>query len=196
MYVKPKISRKEAEDIFASRKSLIPSIGQLFRKKNQILPEKIEVLYLPFYLFDVLVEKEKYAEKDVLINQQKITVSVDGLLGHSVFYAEDGMDTTKDPEISAVACDFQISASVAAEKALERYRGILLEHGLRSRSYLDIKEISEGEKIFHPFWIGYYRKRKGYDFKAMDAKSGEIQSIQMRRVFIKALKNLEQKDKA
>ena len=75
--------------------------------------------------------------------------------------------------------------------ALSQYKGILLERGLRTRSHPSAEEISEGRKIYYPFWVGYFKKKKGYDFKALDAVSGEIQGVRMRRVFIKVLKSIK-----
>jgi len=108
-----------------------------------------------------------------------------------VLYLEGALDVEKDPKTPAPAFDFELSSSDAAKMALDQYKGILLEHGLRTRSHPHAKEISEGKKIYYPFWIGYFKKKKGYDFKALDAVSGEIQGIKMRRVFIKALRSLK-----
>lgn len=194
MFVQTKISRQQAENIFSSKKSSFPLISKLFSRKNLIFPERIEVVYLPFYLYDVLVEKEKKGQKNTQKGRQTVTLSVDGLLGHAVLYAGDSLDVEKDPKTPAPACDFAISSSDAATTALEQYKGILLEHGLRTRSHPHAEEISEGKKIYYPFWVGYYKKKKGYDFKALDAVSGEIQGIKMRRIFIKALRKLGPKD--
>jgi len=190
MSIKPKISEQQAVNIFSTRKSCVPLMTKLFSRKNLISPERLEVLYLPFYLFDVVVEKEGKGRKNTQENQQRVTLSVDGLLGHAVLYAEDVMDAEEDPDTPTPICDFEISSSDAAKIALDQFKGILLEHGLRTRSHPDAREISEGKKIFYPFWIGYFKKKKGYDFKAIDAVSGEIQGVRMRRLFIKALKNL------
>lgn len=164
---------------------------RLLFRKNPISPERLEIVYLPFYLFDVSVENNE-ERKNARTNQHKVTLSVDGLLGDIVLYAEDCLDSEKDPKKPGLTPDFEISSSVAAKIALEKYKDILLEHGLRTRSHLGAKGISEGEKIFYPFWIGYFQRKKGYDFKALDALSGEIQGVKMRRVFIRALKNLRQ----
>jgi len=193
MFITPKIPRQQAENIFAGRKSSFPLIGTLFAGKNPSTPEKTEILYMPFYLFDVLLEPDKNVPANSRTNRQWITLSVDGLLGHTVLYATDVSDGEADLKSSALFCDFEISASAASKMALEQYKGILLEHGLRTRSSPHAKEISEGKRIFYPFWIAYVKTKRGYDFKALDAVSGEIQGIRMRRLFMKALKILAQK---
>jgi hypothetical protein len=191
MFIEPKISRQQAENLFVIKKSSLSLIFKLFSGKSQISPERMEVLYLPFYLFDVLVEKEEKGQKNTAPSQQHVTLSVDGLLGHAVLYAEDALDIEKDPKTPTPSCDFEISSSTAAKMALSQYKGILLEHGLRTRSHPRAEEISEGRKIYYPFWVGYFKKKRGYDFKALDAVSGEIQGVRMRRVFINALKSLK-----
>jgi hypothetical protein len=190
MFIKPKISRQQAENIFSTKKSFFPFIDKFFSKKNLISPERLEMVYLPFYLFDVLVEKEIKGNKAGDSPRQNVTLSADGLLGHAVLYAEDVLEVENDPETLAAACDFEISSSDAAKMALGQYKGILLEHGLRTRSHPRAEEISEGRKIYYPFWVGYFKKKKGYDFKALDAVSGEIQGVRMRKLFIYALRKM------
>jgi len=191
MFIKPKISQQQAENVFSAKKTPLLLISKLFPWKNPDSAERLEVLYLPFYLFYVQVEKEKKGKQESLSSKQTVILSVDGLLGHAVLYAENALDTEKDPKTPTPTCDFEISSSTAAKTALDQYKGILLEHGLRTRSHPRAEEISEGRKIYYPFWVGYFKKKKGYDFKALDAVSGEIQGIRMRRVFIKALKSLK-----
>ena len=47
-----------------------------------------------------------------------------------------------------------------------------------------------GILIILPLFMGYFKKKKGYDFKALDAVSGEIQGVRMRRVFMRVLRKL------
>ena len=190
MFIRPKITQKQAGVIFSIKKSSIPRIPKLFSRKKSPVPERLEMVYVPFYLFDVLVEKEIKGNKEGFSPKQYVTLSVDGLLGHAVLYAENALDVEKDPETPVPTCDFAISSSDAAKKALDQYKGTLLEHGLRTRGHPRVEKISEGRKIYYPFWIGYFKKKKGYDFKSLDAVSGEIQGVRMRRVFMKALRKL------
>jgi len=159
-------------------------------RKKGIPPEKLEVLYLPFFLFDIAVEKETGEKDRGISGRQNVTLTVDGLLGHAVLFAEDAWDVQNDPEPHVPVCDFTLASSRAAEVALEQYKGILLEHGLRTRSHSRAAAISEGRMIYYPFWVAYFKKKKGYDFKALDAVSGEIQGVRMRRVFMKAFREL------
>jgi hypothetical protein len=190
MFIQPKISREQAESIFAAKKSSFSWASKLVKQKNKVSPVRLEVLYLPFYLFDVQVEKEIKGKKTGDVSTHNVILTVDGLLGHAVLYGGKALDAENGREMIVPACDFEISAEDASKMALDQYKGILLEHGLRTRSHPIAESISEGRKIYYPFWIGYFKKKKGYDFRALDAVSGEIQGIKMRRVFIKALKDL------
>ena len=86
------------------------------------------------------------------------------------------------------ACDFVQSPGVARETAMDEYRWLLLEHGLRNKRQVSIRKISEPEKVHYPFWVAYFKRRGSYDFKALDAVSGELQGIKMRKVFLAAFR--------
>jgi hypothetical protein len=190
MFIKPKISLQQANTILHTKQIPHTLMYKLLPPQKPSSPEKVELLYLPFYLFDVLVEKIEKGQSKTLQNNQRVSLSVDGLLGHVVLYADTNLNFEKERKTAVPACNFEISASEAAKKALDQYKGILLEHGMRTRRSSNAKEISEGQKIYYPFWIGYYQKRHGYDFKAVDAVSGEIQGMRMRRIFVRMLKKL------
>ena len=144
-------------------------------------------MYLPFYLFDVSVRRENKKSKGVPPGAQRVRLSVDGLLAHAVMYAREELDMKAD-SLNVPHPDFDISQSVAEKTALEEYKAILLEHGLRTRSFPRAAQILRIQKIHYPFWIAYFRKGRGYDFKALDAVSGEIQGIKMRKVFLRAFR--------
>ena len=148
MFIKSRISQQQAENIFSTKKSSLSLISKLFSRKSLIFPKRLEVLYLPFYLFDVLVEKEEKGKKDTPTSQQQVTLSVDGLLGHAVLYAEDALDVEKDPKTLAPSCDFELSSSTAAKTALDQYKGILLEHGLRTQSSQGRGDIGRKKGLF------------------------------------------------
>lgn len=184
MFVIPKISEQEAKNIFSKKKKFSP----LKLKKISLSPERLEILYLPFYLFHVSVQMAGKGRHEKLPLIKKVTLSIDGLLGHSVFYAKDDLDV--ESRTQGAVCGFLLIPAEAQKAVLSEYRAFLLEYGLRTRSASQAEEISGGEKIFHPFWIGYFQKRGRYDFIALDAVSGEIQGIKMRKVFLKAFRIL------
>jgi len=176
MFVAQKVSKQEAENIFSSQRRFFFSIS----RKNRTVPDRIELIHLPFYVFEVDVESEG--------QRQKVSLSVDGLVGNAVFFTKDDIDIENMESFSS--CDFILSPSKAEDVILNEYKRLLLEIGLRTRKCSTAEDISGGKKIFYPFWVGYFKKRKGYDFKALDAVSGEIQGVKMRKVFLRALREM------
>jgi hypothetical protein len=107
-----------------------------------------------------------------------------------VFFSGDTL--VRKPGCEGAACDFVQNATVARETATEEYRWLLLEHGLRNKTAVSIEKISEAERVYYPFWVAYFKRRGSYDFKALDAVSGEIQGIKMRKVFLAAFRQMGQ----
>ena len=68
---------------------------------------------------------------------------------------------------------------------------MLLEHGLRNKTSTTVQNISNAREILYPFWVAYFQKENAYDFKALDAVSGEVQGIRMRKVFLRAFRQLD-----
>ena len=175
MFVDPRIKEEEARDILSWKKSLFSRII-----KKKITPNKVELVNLPFYLFEVRVEKKS--------KEQKLNIALDGLMGNTIFFAGDSLKFKKDSRNPK--CQFILSSTDAQRIAHDEFRWILLEQGLRSKISSAIKSISEAKKIIYPFWVGYFQKGKKYDFKALDGISGEIQGVKMRRVFLKAFRHM------
>jgi hypothetical protein len=176
MFATPKITKKQANSLLSKGGGVFP----LKFKKKRVFPERVEMVYLPFYLFHVTVEEGGKG--------QKVALCVDGLLGHSVFFVNQQMDLEEEKD--QTHCGFALTSDQAKKAVLDEYKKLLLEQGLRTRRELVIGQISHEKKIFYPFWIGYLKKTKGYDFKALDAVSGEIQGIKMRKVFFRAFHQL------
>ena len=176
MIVAPKISEEDARQIFSRSQSFF-FIKSL---KKPYPPKKTELLYLPFYLFDILLQ-----EDDV---EKKVTVSVDGLLGNTLFFLKNDLDYVSD--MDGPRCPFLLTQPEAEKIALDKYKWLLLEHGLKKKVKFSVEEITEVRTIHYPFWVGYFKKKKAYDFKVLDGVSGEIQGVKMRRVFLRAFRTL------
>ncbi len=123
---------------------------------------------------------------------QRVGIAVDAVLGSTVFFIGDTL--VRESGCDGAACKFVQSPEVARETAVQEYRWLLLEHGLRSKRTVSIREISEPQKVHYPFWVAYHKKRGSYDFKALDAVSGEVQGIKMRKVFLAAFRQMARDD--
>jgi hypothetical protein len=181
MYVIPEISKEEAENILSQKRTFLPI---RFRKKTVPL-KRVELIHLPFYLFDVMVVGQTEIEKQ----KEKVTISLDGLVGDNLFFV--GGNIKYRENVDNPVCPFVLSQSEAQQAAMDKYKWQRLEQGLRMKQKYIPGEIIEVRKIFYPFWVGYFQRGKGYDFKLMDGVSGEVQGIRMRKVFLKALRYMD-----
>jgi hypothetical protein len=145
-----------------------------------IQPTRVELVYLPYYFFDIEVAQDD--------GTQTVGVAVDGILGATVFFIGDTL--VRESLCDGALCDFVKSPNEARETAVQEYRWLMLEHGLRNKRAVTVEEISEPERVHYPFWVAYFKRRGSYDFKALDAVSGEIQGIKMRKVFLAAFRQM------
>jgi uncharacterized protein YpmB len=175
MYITPGITEEQARDILSQKKSLLPPRR---RKKRKVPLKRVELIYLPFYLFEVA-----YRHKE---GEGRALVSLDGLLGDNLFFVRE--DLTYRTEAVGPVCPFELGRREAEEKALDKYKWLQVEHGLRMKHKAIEGKIVEGKKIFYPFWVGYIQRGKAYDFRLADGVSGEVQGVRMRKVFLKALR--------
>jgi hypothetical protein len=170
--VKPLIREKEAIELIKKKR-------KFFIKRIKIV--KAELAYLPYYLFKLQINF-KEGEKEIL------AVS-DGVSGSFAYWSGEGVTFIKNNAINFF--DFRIDSKTARKEIETKYREILFNFNLQKRDYACLKGIKEIKKFYYPYWIVYFKKGNFYDFKAIDAVSGEIQGVKMKRVFIKALWNSE-----
>ncbi|MCP2604928.1 hypothetical protein NLC29_02100 [Candidatus Aminicenantes bacterium AH-873-B07] len=167
-FIKPFISKQEAYKLFSKKK-------KIFLKKSKI--EKLELVYLPYYLFKLTVNFPD--------GEKEIFAASDGIEGSFAYWSEKSIKFSRDGE--GFVFDFIIDSNKAKEKIEEEYRSILLLYNLKKKRNAWLNEIKKIDKFYYPYWIIYYRKRISYDFKILDAVSGEIQGIKMKRIFLIAL---------
>lgn len=177
MYISPKISIEEVKTILTQKKSLFP----IKIRPRSIYPKRIELIYVPFYLFEAILEGNGVERRSL--------ISVDGLVGEPSFYTSEDLQATDKMEVPT--CDVSISKEDAMKISTDFCKGLVLEQGLKFRKYSVVKQVRYLKQIFYPFWIGYFQKGKHYDFKAVDAVTGEIQRIKMRQLFLNALRLMQ-----
>jgi len=176
MYVKTEISKDEARQILSQRSSFLP----IRIKRKPVPPKSLELMHLPFYLIGIQLNGKS--------GKQEATISLDGLLGSSIFFAKSDLNYTE--KIENPICPFVLPKPEAQKKALKEYRWILLEHGLRTKKSSTVEKVTGVRAIFYPFWIGYFQRKKAYDFKAVDGVTGELQGVKMRKIFLRALREV------
>ena len=177
LFAVPAIHQDKAIELLTSPGS---SLAAKFGRKPTA-PTRTELLFLPYYCFDVELSGSG--------NGQTVRVAVDGLSGDAVFFITRELEFTSLEDQQS--CDFEISAHDAQEIAADQYKRMLLEHGLRNKTATTVHGISDADRTLYPFWVGFFRKGNTYDFKALDAVSGEVQGVRMRKVFLKAFRQLD-----
>ncbi|RQW00997.1 hypothetical protein EH223_16760 [candidate division KSB1 bacterium] len=167
-YIKTKITSEKAHHILSSPPGL-------FRKKRAI--DKIELFYLPSYIITVQVKTDKKIQNQSLC--------IDAVLGSFAFYTSS--KTSSTPECKFSTCPFLLQEEAIVNMALEEYRRHLLHSGLKMRYRFQVQKVISIERLFYPFWIGYFSRKNKLDFDVVDAVGGEHQGVALRPVFIKAL---------
>lgn len=141
----------------------------------------VERFFLPYHFFRVrFITDGQKTER---------TVALDGLLGEMMFFVSDDLKSvgSMDDEF----CPFLVSDDSALERLNDNVRWMRLESSLRQKISSGRREVVRTERVYYPYWVGYFRRRGLLDFKALDAVSGEIQSVRMRRVFLRAFRALQ-----
>ena len=176
--VSPTLSKEQATARLCTPATSFPA--RLWSKPIQ--PTRVELIYLPYYFFQFEISQET--------GTQKVGIAIDAVIGANVFFVGDTLVRTAGCD--GPTCDFLQSPPAAREAAENEYRWLLLEHGLRNKRKVSIAETSEAERVHYPFWVAYYKRRRSYDFKALDAVSGELQGIKMRKLFLAAFRQMAQ----
>lgn len=169
MFIASVISSSLAVDLLSKKNGVWPS------KRKMI---KVELIYLPVYLFAVKLEDNKGR----LLSDK---ISVDGIKGEFAFFNEPNYEASSTN--SKNKFDFKLTEKNARNIAIREYQRFLFKNNLKTRNYAKIIDFSAGRKIYYPYWIGYFKRKRAYDFNVIDAVSGGKQGIRMRPVFIDLL---------
>ena len=177
--VRPVLSKQEAENKLRLR-SPLPPFGK-------IRFDKIELSYLPHYLFDVTVEWK--AEREVA------RAAVDAVLGHFAMWRPGDleMEDAQGPEFEI---PFIIPRDEAREKLLAQYRWLLISTALKLRKRFRIIQTIPGPRLYYPFYTAYHRARGQWKFEACDAVSGMRQGGKVKDALLIGWVRSRQEDKA
>jgi len=173
-FVQALITQAEAEQ------NLAPKRWLFFSRKKRL--EKVERIYLPYFLFNV--ETEFKGKKEVLV------IAVDAIEGIAVFPKEKFVRFEEKENASPIP--FLLAEKDVRPAVFSAARDFSLQVGIREKLPLKIGEILFTKRVYYPFWMAYYSTSKGLTFTALDAVSGAIQGVKMRQVFVKVLRLLGQ----
>jgi hypothetical protein len=157
-----------------------PKAEELLSETNRIWPPrkkiiKVELIYLPLYLFTIKLEDKRGRQYNEM-------VSVDAIKGEFAFFRETDSEQPTNEIINNFSC--KLTESAARQIASGEYQRFLLKNNLKNSNTSRIINFSEGIRVFYPYWIGYLKRKNGYDFEVIDAVGGSKQGIKMRPVFI------------
>ena len=169
MFAKPLVERDSAlQSLTRRRLPLWPG------KKPS--PQKIELIYFPYYLFKISVA--------IGGGKREICVAADGLLGDLALPEMGTLEFLEQAD--SPRFNFQISMEEAREKVLDECRWVLVKHGFHRRNLPRMEAVAGVRRFYYPYWVAYYRKRKGYDFRAVDGLSRAPIAIRTRRALLAA----------
>lgn len=166
--VSPKISAEKARKILTKRGPF-----SLRRKREA---RKMELVYLPYYIYKAVVSQRN--------DEYEIFACMDGIRCDFSFFDEREMSFLHEP--AGAAFDFLVSPQESERACLDSFRWQIIRHGLRSKIRVSIKGIREADRIHYPYWVVYFKRRGGYDFRAADALTGELQGARLRKVLLTA----------
>lgn len=169
MFVIPEIDREKALEILAKK-------PRPFTRKRNLL--KIELLYLPSFLFLVRIKPDKG-------NRSVDYVVVEAI--HGEFALMEKCDYSPEPFLPCRIYDFILPPAEAEAIALNQYERILLKKSLKNKSLAVVESIELEKQFYYPYWIGYFRRKRALDFDVIDGMSGNHQGPKMRPVFIELL---------
>jgi hypothetical protein len=138
--------------------------------------EKLELLGLPHYLFQVEVAAANET-KTVAVAVEAVDGTVAVLEGGAAFSEE-----SKVTPLPAV-----LTLEEARDRVRTEFRWNLIAQAIKRKKHFQIKKVEGGELFYYPYWAGYYRRRGKWEFELMDAGSGMVQSSTVRRAVLKAL---------
>ena len=165
--LKAKIEKKQASVILQKPSNF------LFRKREIKLTE---LIFLPYYLFEVKVVFSNNLEMRKL-------VCVDGIEGEYAFI-ENPKILDNGVRNNENILDLKIDKEKARDIAQRTVKDVIL---MRMKKGIVISEITTQYlyMLNYPYWIGLYRKKRGVEFDAIDALTGQKQGIRMRPVLLK-----------
>ena len=176
LFVKPALSREEAIKRLALRSFLPPF--------SKVRMEKVEITYLPHYLFAIKVEWKG--------REEVVEAAADAILGHFALWRPEHAKLEPAPGV-----EFELPFFLAREEARERlireYRWVLISTALKLRRRFKVREVLPGPRMYYPFWTGYYRSRKRWNLEVADALTGMRQGGKVRDSILAAWMSRETK---
>ena len=148
--------------------------GKIFRSRKNV-PYQLELIYLPYYFFKILVKNKKGETRE-------FCGAIDAIVGN---FSLMDYPLLEPGEINQIEFKPKLSIEEAKSALLKGARWFLYQRSLPVRERYQLIEVGEGELVFYPFWVGYYRnKARALEFLGLDAINKVLQGGEGRKVFI------------
>jgi hypothetical protein len=166
---KPRIKKEEAEKLLCQGGKFLP-----FRRH---VPTRVELVEIPYYFFTLEVSLKTGRTRP-------FHAALDGILGTFAMVNLEALES-EDCDMVFEFC-FRLDDDEAKKRISDECRWELYRRALKDREAYEIKKISGATRGYYPYWVGYFERKKKWDFAALDAVTGVLQGGPMRRVFIQA----------
>jgi len=143
---------------------------------------QIELMYLPYYIFEATIE-DRGETRNAFYSVEAIQGAVVPFSPMTEVYAES---------TGILIRDFVLSKERAEDKVAAHLRGVVLGQSMKLKRTVSVTHIEYKQKLQFPFWVVYFQKKEKYDFKAIDAISGEFTPLSMRPVFLNIFREEKQ----
>jgi len=133
-------------------------------------------VHFPFYCFALQVEDRG--------SVREVWAGADGVLGTLVLLEKSRLQLSERDQTPEFP--FLLSRSEARAKVEADYRWILYRAKLK-RYPCRLLSLDEGDELWYPYWVGYFRVRGRWDFEVLDAVTGLPVGGPLRLAFLRGL---------
>jgi len=168
MYIRALVDRESAEKKISDKKILF------FKLKRKV--SKLEIIYLPYYVFKVVISSKK--------NKKEIEIAVDGIGGNTTMFTSESASISE--EAAGESFGFKLTSEEAEQKALHELKWTLYENRVPLKGIYNPETVTDRKQVYFPYWVGYFLEGKNWNFKAIDALAGAPDGMRIRRVLMEA----------
>ena len=144
--------------------------------RSAVRPAKVELVYLPYFLFQFQLRPP---------SGSKECLAVDAISGEVVYHAPLSFEHA--PLAPSLLLPFLVEADTCQNLAIAWLRRSLMVAGLKESRTWSIQEVQCCDRMYYPYWVGYFKTRKSVRLDFIDAVSGRPQGPGVRRTILQGL---------
>jgi len=152
-YIAVKIDKNSASQILIRK--------TLFGRKA---PAKMEMLFLPGYIYSVKVR----ANKSITMSEE---ILVDAISGEFSFIENVEFEEKQEELNSSL---WYLNFKEAKAIVTTNYGQFLTARNLKTKVGAKVKSISLVSSVYYPLWVGYFNSKKQHYYRVLDAVNGKL----------------------